>query len=44
MLSGMPDLPESAAASVDVMVTKSAGGPVDLLKAIARLLQRKSVA
>ena len=39
MLSGVPDLPDSAAASVDVLITKGAGRPTDLLQAIARLLQ-----
>lgn len=44
MLSGVPDLPDSAAASVDVLLTKGAGRPTDLLQAIARLLERKSSA
>jgi CheY-like chemotaxis protein len=38
MLSGYPDLPESAGQSVDVLILKGAGGPSDLLDAIARLL------
>ncbi len=42
MLSGVPDLPESAAASVDVSIMKGAGRPTDLLGAIARLLQGKA--
>ncbi len=40
MLSGVPDLPESAAASVDVLLMKGAGRPTDLLQAIAKLVQR----
>ena len=42
MLSGVPNLPESAAASVNVSIVKGAGRPTDLLEAIARLLQAKS--
>ncbi len=38
MLSGYPDLPDSAVASVDALIIKGVGGPVDLLKTIARLL------
>jgi CheY-like chemotaxis protein len=44
MLSGVPDLPDSAAASVDVLILKGAGRPTDLMHAIARLLQGKSSA
>ena len=40
MLSGVPDLPESAAASVDLLLMKGAGRPTDLLQAIARLVLR----
>ena len=39
MLSGVPDLPESAAESVDVLLMKGAGRPTDLLQAISRLVQ-----
>jgi CheY-like chemotaxis protein len=41
MLSGMPELPESAAESVDVLIMKGAGRPTELLQAIARLLPGK---
>jgi CheY-like chemotaxis protein len=44
MLSGVPELPASAAGSVDVLLMKGAGRPTDLLQAIARLLPRKAVA
>jgi CheY-like chemotaxis protein len=44
MLSGVPDLPDSAAASVDVLMMKGAGRPTELLETIERLLQRKSAA
>ena len=44
MLSGVPELPQSAAASVDLLLTKGAGRPTDLLQAIARLLEGKSSA
>ncbi len=44
MLSGVPDLAQSVAASVDVMLMKGAGRPTDLLEAIARLLKSNSVA
>jgi CheY-like chemotaxis protein len=39
MLSGYPELPASAGASVDVLLIKGAGRADDLLKAIASLLQ-----
>lgn len=41
MLSGYPDLPNSARESVDVFVLKGAGGPTELLNAIAGLLHRE---
>ncbi len=41
MLSGVPNLPESATASVDVSMMKGAGRPSDLLQAVASLLQAK---
>jgi CheY-like chemotaxis protein len=44
MLSGVPDLPDSAAASVDVLLMKGVGRPTDLLREIARLLQGESSA
>ncbi len=40
MLSGGPDLPDSAAASVDLLILKGAGRPSDLLQAINQLVQR----
>jgi CheY-like chemotaxis protein len=40
MLSGVPDLPDSAAASVDVLILKGSGRPTDLLEVIAKLVQR----
>lgn len=43
MLSGVPELPESAAAMVDVLLMKGAGRPTDLLQAIERLLEGKPV-
>jgi len=39
MLSGSPNLPNSAAASVDILMLKGGGGPCELLDAIADLLQ-----
>jgi hypothetical protein len=42
MLSGYPDLPESARQSVDALVLKAAGGPADLLKTITGLLRHTS--
>jgi CheY-like chemotaxis protein len=42
MLSGVPELPDSAAASVDLLLMKGVGRPTDLLQAIARLLPEKS--
>jgi CheY-like chemotaxis protein len=38
MLTGAPDLPESAAASVDMLMLKGGGRPTDLLEAIATLM------
>lgn len=38
MLSGYPDLPDNVRESVDVLLVKGAGGPADLLDAIARLI------
>ena len=39
MLSGVPDLPDSAAESVDVLILKGGGRPTDLLDAVAALLR-----
>jgi CheY-like chemotaxis protein len=39
MLSGVPDLPDSAAESVDILILKGGDGPTELLQAIAGLLQ-----
>ena len=38
MLSGYPDLPETAKDSVDVLILKGAGPPTELVNAIASLL------
>lgn len=40
MLSGYPDLPSTARESVDTLVLKGAGGPSELLNAVANLLGR----
>jgi DNA-binding NarL/FixJ family response regulator len=38
MLSGYPDLPDTAQNSVDILILKGAGGPAVLLEAVAKLL------
>jgi CheY-like chemotaxis protein len=40
MLTGFPELPESARASVDLVIVKGEGGPTKLLNAICKLLAK----